>query len=347
MRSFLRWKNRIQQLEPGYFALVMATGIVALALDMKGLAGWALVMTVINLAAYGWLLLLNVLRLLLYRTAWVADFVSPQTGVSSLSFVAASGVLSVQCLQIVHAPVAAAALGGVAAFAWLLLCYGFLAVTMTCNQKMPLMQSLHGGWLIIVVATQSIAVSVVGLMTVFANLSTALLFVALCLFCIGTVWYVILIVLLVYRMVFLPLAANELTPPYWINMGALAISTLAGALLVQQLGEVASLQRFVPFATGWTLLLWSFASWWIPLLLLLGVWRHGVQRVPLRYHSSYWNMVFPLGMYAVCTHQLQQAFALDFLTGVINASVAAGFVAWLIVFVGGIRHWLTCDSMPG
>ena len=33
-----------------------------------------------------------------------------------------------------------------------------------------------------------------------------------------------------------------------------------------------------PFIAGFTLFFWATATWWIPLLLILGVWRHVVQR---------------------------------------------------------------------
>ncbi|MFJ9591104.1 hypothetical protein [Streptomyces acidicola] len=34
----------------------------------------------------------------------------------------------------------------------------------------------------------------------------------------------------------------------------------------------------------------------LPLLLALGVWRHVLRRVPLRYELGWWNLVFPVGM---------------------------------------------------
>ncbi|MFF3911057.1 hypothetical protein ACFYZJ_35070 [Streptomyces sp. NPDC001848] len=50
-------------------------------------------------------------------------------------------------------------------------------------------------------------------------------------------------------------------------------------------------------------------SSWIPLLLALGVWRHALRRIPLRYELGWWNLVFPVGMYAVTTHELGRATA--------------------------------------
>ena len=44
--------------------------------------------------------------------------------------------------------------------------------------------------------------------------------------------YIWIISLIFYRYTFFAMEPSDLAPPYWINMGAVAISTLAGALLV-------------------------------------------------------------------------------------------------------------------
>ncbi|MGH9350900.1 MAG: hypothetical protein ACRD2G_01855 [Terriglobia bacterium] len=56
-------------------------------------------------------------------------------------------------------------------------------------------------------------------------------------------------------------------------MEAMATSTLAGALLIQSAPVDPLLRELMPFLKGLTLLFWTTGSWWIPLLLILGVWR--------------------------------------------------------------------------
>jgi hypothetical protein len=46
-----------------------------------------------------------------------------------------------------------------------------------------------------------------------------------------------MISLIFYRYTFFRFAPGDLSPPYWINMGAMAISTLAGALLIENAGD--------------------------------------------------------------------------------------------------------------
>ena len=50
--------------------------------------------------------------------------------------------------------------------------------------------------------------------------------------------YIVVIGLMFYRWTFFALDPDQATPPYWINMGALAITTLAGSNLLLAAGRV-------------------------------------------------------------------------------------------------------------
>ena len=92
--------------------------------------------------------------------------------------------------------------------------------------------------------------------------------------------------LLCYRMFFVELKPEDVNPQVWVVMGAAAISTNAGSTLVMSNGGLPFLLSLRPFIDGVTLAMWAWAMWWIPLLVLLGVWKHGVARRPFALHDD-------------------------------------------------------------
>jgi hypothetical protein len=92
---------------------------------------------------------------------------------------------------------------------------------------------------------------------------------------------------------------EQLTPSYWINMGAAAIATLAGARLSSAVASDPILAVTRSYVICETLFFWSVASWWIPLLAGLTVWRHLIGRVRLVYQFDYWSWCFR----SACTRQ--------------------------------------------
>jgi tellurite resistance protein TehA-like permease len=123
-------------------------------------------------------------------------------------------------------------------------------------------------------------------------------------------------------------------PPYWINMGAVAISVVAGTSLSAAAPQSQLVQQLLPFVNGLTLMFWATATWWIPMLALLGIWRHGRSGVRIVYDPLYWGLVFPLGMYSLSTYRLGQLFALPALPWIARAFAVIALSAWLLTFLG-------------
>jgi tellurite resistance protein TehA-like permease len=164
------------------------------------------------------------------------------------------------------------------------------------------------------------------------------LFLSLSMWLCGGMLYIWLISLIFYRYTFFRFLPSDLMPPYWINMGAMAISTLSGTLLIDRAPAAGFLTGMLPFLRGFTLFFWATATWWIPMLVILGYWRHVHKKFRLTYDPLYWGAVFPLGMYAASTHRLSSVMELPFLGWIPRLFVHIALAAWLAAFVGLLRR---------
>jgi tellurite resistance protein TehA-like permease len=218
------------------------------------------------------------------------------------------------------------------------LTYTIFTVLTVKQHKPTLDRGINGGWLLAVVATQSLAVLAAQLAAEAPQpLRMELNFFALSMWLWGGMLYIWMMSLIFYRYTFFAFSPADLSPPYWINMGAMAISTLAGSLLIENTPHAPFLGSMLPFLKGFTVFYWATGTWWIPMLAVLAIWRHGIKRFPFTYDPMYWGAVFPLGMYATATLRMMHAMELPFLGLLPHFMFAAGCAAWVLLFAGQLR----------
>jgi tellurite resistance protein TehA-like permease len=331
--------HSLQSFFPGYFALVMATGIVSIGAFLYNMPLIANILFVANIGFYIVLWVIFFLRVIKYPAAVWKDITSSSRGVTFLTMVAANNVLGNQFALMTRYQETAVFLWWLGIVLWGLITYTFFIVITAKEPKQGVEASLSGAWLLIVVATESVAVLGALIAGQTAN-GDVVIFISFCAFLIGGMHYMVFISLIIYRWLFMSMKAELLTPPYWINMGAVAITTLAGSrlLIYARTHEwIAGVQYFLP---GFTILFWAFATWWLPILFLLPVWRHLLQRVPLKYDPQYWSLVFPAGMYTVATFNLSKVLDLPFMMHISNGFIYFSMAAWLIVFTGMVRSFI-------
>jgi tellurite resistance protein TehA-like permease len=227
------------------------------------------------------------------------------------------------------------------ALLWLGLTYVFFAAVAAHEHKPRLTRGLSGSWLLAVVATQSVSLLGTLVGSQFKDDEPMVLFVSLSIFLSACLLYLALIPLILNRLELLSLAPSAFTPDYWINMGAMAITTLTGGMLISAAERWSVLQQVYPFLLGLTMLFWAGATWWIPLLILLELWRHVLRRVRLTYATEYWSLVFPVGMYAACTFEVADLVQLELLALFAHWLAYVALSLWLIVFAGLLRHLLS------
>jgi len=323
----------VEDFFPGYFALVMATGIVSLAMHFEGFPGFPEVLLWLNVIFYVVLWVITIVRIALFRSALIADLTHHARGVTFLTAVAGTGVLGAEFAILTPFIAVAVGLWVFAVLLWTILIYTFFAAVTIAEPKPSIDVAINGSWLLVTVATESLSV----LGTLIAQTLgpvPPILFVALCAYLLGAMFYILFNALIVYRWIFLRMEPAKLTPPYWINMGALAITTLAGARLILSSGSWEVLHELKPFTSGFTLFFWATGTWWIPLLVIVGFWRHVIERVPVTYDPQYWSLVFPLGMYTVATFVFANAAGMPFLLIIPRIFVYIAMFAWCITFGG-------------
>ena len=275
-------QSAIATLFPGYFALVMATGIISLAAHFLGLTHMAQVLFWVNITAYVVLWVLTLLRLVYYRAQLIDDLTHHARGVTFLTTVAGTCILGNQFAVLTPFMPVAVGLWFTGLALWTVLLYTFFTAVTVREPKPSLETGINGAWLLVVVSTESLCV--LGTLVAPALAGTEfVLFVALAMYLVGAMLYILFITLILYRWMFLSMPAETLVPTYWINMGALAITTLAGSRLLLTADTWSLLHELMPFLKGFTLFFWATGTWWIPLLVIVGIWRHVWKRVPLTY----------------------------------------------------------------
>ena len=325
----------LAELSPAYFGMVMATGIVSLAAHRLELPRIALALFWINGIAYIVLWTLFVLRLVHYPRHFLGDLVDHLRGPGFFTLVAGSSILGSQFVVLLGNDRVGIALWLIAVLLWLVLTYTIFTAFTIKEQKPSLDRGISGSWLLAVVATQSIAVLAALLSPhIDQPYRLGLNFFALSMWLWGGMLYIWMMSLIFYRYTFFHFSPGDLAPPYWINMGAMAISTLAGSLLIINAPEAPFLLSLLPFLKGFSVFYWATGTWWIPMLVLLGIWRHIIKRFPMRYDPLYWGAVFPLGMYAASTQQMVEALGFHFLDFLPPIIFYVALFTWGVAFFG-------------
>ncbi len=334
-----RVSNAVGTLNPGYFALVMGTGILSVAMDLKGLDALSLILLAITGGSWAVLLVLHTLRITRHWALFTADFTDPRRGFGFFTFTAATGVLGTRLVD-VSWPLAAVLLG-IAAVSWLLLGYIVPWTAVLHPSSRPTLPGANGTWFVWVVASQSVAVLAASLQPAEGLGHRGLSVLAVLCWSVGCFLYGGVALLVAVRLTLYPLRPEDLIPAYWVSMGATAITVLAGAKIVQ-MADAPMVDATRGLIAGTSVVFWAFGTWLIPVLLASGYWRHVVHKLPLRYDATLWSIIFPLGMYAVAGHYLGEVDRLPLVRAIGDGEAWFALAAWAVVFVAMLRHlWLT------
>lgn len=315
----------------------MATGVLSIACQLLEMPTIALSLVAFNWIAYPVLWTLTLIRIVRFPALLMIDVFDHQRAPGFFTLVAGTCVLGTQNMIVLDARGLATALWWLGVGLWVIVMYSFFTAVTVRTRKPALAQGINGAWLTAAVATQSIVV-LRAVIDTAAPPHEVIQFLAITMFMIGSMLYLAIIPLIFYRLTFVALSHAEFGPPYWINMGAVAISTLAGSLLLLRSDVWPLVSPLVPFIRGFTFFFWATATWWIPFLFALMTWRYVWKRDRFEYEPAVWGMVFPLGMYTTSTFQFDRAMGYGFLDPVPEAFVFIALAAWALGVIGLVRR---------
>ena len=235
---------------------------------------------------------------------------------------------------------------------WVVLVYATLFAVVLRHDKPGLERGINGTWFLLTVSLESIAV--LGALLLGRDPGDLLAFACLAAFTLGLVLYLIVMTMVFLRWTFQPLEPDRSRPARVDRRrrrGDHRARRLEPARTRSRVSD--RIVRVAPFLEGVVALAWATATFWFPLMIAIGMWRHIVRRVPLRYTPAYWAMVFPLGMYGAATYRMRGAIDLDSLGWVPGLAFAIALAAWTLTFVGlvhsvatGRRNRRTATAAP-
>jgi tellurite resistance protein TehA-like permease len=314
---------------PEYFAMVMATGIVATALRQDGWQRASDALVVVAAAVWLAALAATLLRLACSPAAFRADASTAGRAFAWYAVVAASVVLG-SCLAHLGGPgvPAAAALTAVAIIAWLVVTV-LVPVRLARRRARPDPQGVPGSMYLWPVATQSVAIAFAVLAAGRELPADPAVIVALVAWSAGVALYVGTSILVAIRLVRAGPGPAGTWAAYWVVMGAAAISVLAAALIVRIPHTVIGPEAR-PVVLGIGVVLWSASStFYLVLAVLTAAWWARARSRP-GYRPSTWVIVFPAGMYAVASWQLGTATGLTFVHRVGTVAAWPAALAWAV-----------------
>ena len=333
----------IANLFPGYFALVLATGIIAIGADQQNLR--LLANTLFGIAALAFLVLfiMTLLRLLLYPKLLFSDLTHHSLGFSFLTLVAAINVLGGCAADIQKWWTVAEFCWGFGLLLLVMLIYSSLFGVILRSEKPPMGTGINGTWFLLTVSLESVAV-LGGTLLGHTGPNEGIELVTASAFTLGIVLYLVVVTMLFQRWSFSVLDPADAQPPSWIAAGAAAIMVLAGSTMLGTRELIPRFESLAPFLEGMIMLAWATATFWLPVLVGIGIWRHLIRRVPFSYDPSYWALVFPLGMYGVATYKMISVLDLESIWVVPQAALIVALLAWVVVFTGMLRQPLRRKS---
>ncbi|HEY6295120.1 MAG TPA: tellurite resistance/C4-dicarboxylate transporter family protein [Streptosporangiaceae bacterium] len=320
--------------DPRAFAMVMATGIVSVALRQAGSPGLSAALLWIASAGFVLLVVASVWRAAAFPADVRGDLARPDRVFSLFAVPAAASVLAARITDRGQ-HVVVAALTAFTALAWVAACCVVVVFLAGPGRPRPrrALTDVNGSWELWVVGTQSVAIAATSAYTAGVVPDRLAAWAGLILWSAGAVLYVVVTALVIIRLVTAGLAPGDPFAPYWVTMGAASITILAAAQILHITGP-AVLSAARPAVTDIALAFWAVATGLIPVLAVIGAARRLRGHAPRGFRRELWMIVFPVGMYATASMRIGSEAGLPPVRELGTAAVWVAAAVWAAVFAG-------------
>lgn len=324
-----------------WFTVVTATTIIASISQLYGYEKVSPYFFIAGLVAFLSIAVFMIVRACLFYKETLNELINPEKTLYLFTVVVAVSLVGVCFSRIFHLQTTASVCWYVAIGFWLgisLFSFSILFLHHKSEDR-EIVNILHGGWFFVTAGTQSVAF--LGVIVAEHSITHAIFFqlFSFALWSIGASLYLIFMTLIIMRLVFYRFDSNACLSPYWMNVGAAAITALTGSALYQYINIIGGpFVDFLPFLKGISLFFWSFGLWWLPFLIVLAIRKRTSNSEGFAFTVGYWEVALAIGLYASGTIQLVGLFKGQYLVILSMCFYFAFIVLWCFSSIFTIVH---------
>ncbi|MCS7069229.1 MAG: C4-dicarboxylate transporter [Meiothermus sp.] len=350
MEATLPAQPSVRYLNPAWFASVMGTGVVALALAQFGLIGLALPLYVLAWLALAALLVLYLAKLGRYPQAVLADLQHPLFAQMLPTLPIALVVMSL-ATRILPLGEGLLPLGQGLFWVGMVLIFGvglLVVFTVSTQLRLPL-EAANGVWFIPPVSALLVPMAGGLWLSTFPKVWQKEIWVVSGLFLgIGFFLYLFVLASFLQRMYAHGRLEPHFLPSVFIGLAPVGLLVLAPWRWLEGGAQVGLVPQV--WVENWPvvgLAIWGLGLWWLvySLALLLDTLLVECRRVQFHFAPGWWGFVFPLGAFTLATLALSRGLESAFLGSLAWALLLLLGVFWLWVMLYSLRAWFSLGAL--
>ncbi len=324
-----------------WFNTVMATVIIAVVSQLYGFERISPYFFITGLVALLSVIVFMIVRIVLFNKDAINDLLNPEKSLYFFAIISAVNFAGMCFSMIFHMNLTASIFLYVAITLWVVISLSTFSILFLHGKSRDrkIEEVLNGGWFFATAGTQSTAL--LGII-VAGEATQNILFIhifSFALWSIGACLYIIFIALITFRLFFYQFKIDTLLSPYWMNMGAAALTAITGIELYQHISIVGGpFMEFLPFLKGISLFFWSAGLWWLPFLIILAIRKQVFSKEGLVFTVGYWEVVFALGLYAHSTIKLFCLFGGQYLNVISICFYIVCIIFWCFSSIFTLVH---------